>query len=212
MRRTKAEAEATRQHILATALVLFDEEGYMQTSLSQIARAAGLTRGAIYWHFHNKEEILASLADAQFAGLIAQNEAAIAAPDTWKILIDNFTRFFRELGQNADYLRFFRIVHQQKRRDDALAQLRDRYDARWQQQCRAAVARGKASGELPPDADAAYLFFHLSAIFCGLIELYLDDPHHPDYPAYSERAIRSTIAMLQHSAQAAGQGGVPVCK
>lgn len=201
MRRTKAQAAATRQHILDTALVLFDEAGYVETSLSMIARAADVTRGAIYWHFHNKEEILEALADAQFADLMARNDAAIAAPDTWKILIDNFTRFFRNLGQNESYLRFFRIVHQQKRRDDTLAQLRDRYDARWQQQCREAVARGKANGELAPDADAEYLFFHLSALLCGLIELYLDDPHHPDYPAYSERAIRSTIIMLQGNGQ-----------
>ena len=110
---------------------------------------------------------------------------------------DNITRFFRDLRQNPGRLRFFRIINQQKNRDDALAQLRDRYDARWQQQCREAVARGKATGELVSDADAEYVFFYLSAIFCGLIELYLDDPHHPDYPAYTERAIRSTIAMLQ---------------
>lgn len=197
MRRTKAEAEQTRQHILDTALELFDTEGYLQTSLSMIARAADVTRGAIYWHFQNKEEILDALAEAQFEGLLAQNAAAIAAPDTWKILIDNFTRFFRDLGQNPGYLRFFRIVHQQRHRDDTLAKLRDRYDALWQQQCREAVARGKANGELAPDADAEYLFFHLSAVFCGLIELYLDDPHHPDYPAHSERTIRSTIVMLQ---------------
>ena len=50
MRRTKAEAEAeqTRHDILKAALILFDEQGYVQTSLSDIARKAKVTRGAIY--------------------------------------------------------------------------------------------------------------------------------------------------------------------
>lgn len=199
MRRTKAQAEATRQQILDSALKLFDEQGYIQTSLSMIARDADVTRGAIYWHFQNKEEILQALAEAQFSGLMAQNAVAIAAPDTWKILIANFTTFFRDLGNHPAYLRFFRIIHQQSHQDDALAQLREHYNAQWQQQCREAVARGKANGELAPDADPEYLFFHISAVFCGLIELYLDDPQRPEYPAYSERTIRNTILMLQMS-------------
>ena len=83
MRRTKAEAEQTRNDILKAALILFDEQGYAQTSLSTIARKAKVTRGAIYWHFENKEEILAALAQAQFAELNSQINTAIAAPDTW---------------------------------------------------------------------------------------------------------------------------------
>ena len=51
MRRTKSEAEQTRNSILDAALTLFDEQGYTQTTLSSIARQAGVTRGAIYWHF-----------------------------------------------------------------------------------------------------------------------------------------------------------------
>ena len=50
MRRTKAEAEQTRHDILKAALILFDEQGYVQTSLSDIARKAEVTRGAIYSH------------------------------------------------------------------------------------------------------------------------------------------------------------------
>ncbi|MDO5090996.1 MAG: TetR family transcriptional regulator [Cardiobacteriaceae bacterium] len=197
MRRTKAQAEITRQHILDTALQLFDEQGYAQTSLSMIARTAGVTRGAIYWHFQNKEEIFHALADAQFAEILAENAAAIAAPNTWSRLIDNFSRFYRELSHQPAQLRFFRIIHQQKRHDSVLAELRDRYHERWQQQCRDAVERGKANGELPADADADYLFFHLNVIFRGLAEVYLDEPHNPDHPAYGERLIRSMVASLQ---------------
>ena len=54
MRRTKEDAEKTRAAILAAAEVLFLEKGVAHTSLEHIARAAGVTRGAVYWHFENK--------------------------------------------------------------------------------------------------------------------------------------------------------------
>ena len=70
MRRTKSEAEQTRNSTLDAALTLFDEQGYTQTTLSSVARQAGVTRGAIYWHFENKDEILIALAQAQFHDLM----------------------------------------------------------------------------------------------------------------------------------------------
>jgi TetR/AcrR family transcriptional repressor of mexAB-oprM operon len=57
MRRTKEDAEKTRTSILAAAEVLFMEKGVAHTSLEHIARAAGVTRGAVYWHFENKAHL-----------------------------------------------------------------------------------------------------------------------------------------------------------
>ena len=56
-RKTKAQALETRQHILDVAIILFSQHGVSATSLADIARAAGVTRGAIYWHFKNKSEL-----------------------------------------------------------------------------------------------------------------------------------------------------------
>ena len=61
MRRTKADAEKTRIAILDEAVRLFAEQGVSDTSLEQIARAANVTRGAVYWHFKNKMEIFDAL-------------------------------------------------------------------------------------------------------------------------------------------------------
>jgi TetR/AcrR family transcriptional repressor of mexAB-oprM operon len=58
MRRTKADAEKTRENILATAEQLFLRNGVAHTSLEQVARASGVTRGAVYWHFQNKSHLL----------------------------------------------------------------------------------------------------------------------------------------------------------
>lgn len=54
VRRTKEDAQITRNHILDTAVEVFNHKGVAQTSLNDIAREAGVTRGAIYWHFANK--------------------------------------------------------------------------------------------------------------------------------------------------------------
>jgi TetR/AcrR family acrAB operon transcriptional repressor len=56
-RKTKQQALETRQHILDVALRLFSQQGVSSTSLAEIAQAAGVTRGAIYWHFKNKSDL-----------------------------------------------------------------------------------------------------------------------------------------------------------
>jgi TetR/AcrR family transcriptional regulator, acrAB operon repressor len=60
-RKTKEDALTTRAQLLDAAQRLFCERGVSHTSLHEIAREAGLTRGAIYWHFENKEDLLAAL-------------------------------------------------------------------------------------------------------------------------------------------------------
>lgn len=57
VKKTKADAELTRQHLLDTAELLFLEHGVSRTSLQDIATAAGTTRGAIYWHFKDKADL-----------------------------------------------------------------------------------------------------------------------------------------------------------
>lgn len=56
-RKTKQQAEETRQEILDAAIKTFSERGVTATSLADIAKAAGVTRGAIYWHFKNKVDL-----------------------------------------------------------------------------------------------------------------------------------------------------------
>jgi TetR/AcrR family acrAB operon transcriptional repressor len=56
-RRTKEEALATRHQLLDAAEHLFQARGVSHTSLQDIAQAAGVTRGAIYWHFKDKADL-----------------------------------------------------------------------------------------------------------------------------------------------------------
>ena len=56
-RRSKEEALATRDRLLDAAEHLFQAQGVSRTSLQDIARRAGATRGAIYWHFRDKADL-----------------------------------------------------------------------------------------------------------------------------------------------------------
>ena len=57
VRKTKEEAEITRRHIIAAARRVFLAWGVGRTTLERIAAEAGVTRGAVYWHFRNKTEL-----------------------------------------------------------------------------------------------------------------------------------------------------------
>ncbi len=57
VRRTREEAERTRKAILDASLKVFSTKGYARTRLEDVAREAGVTRGAIYWHFANKAKL-----------------------------------------------------------------------------------------------------------------------------------------------------------
>lgn len=62
-RRTKEDADATRNSLLDAAERVFYEKGVSRASLSDIAQAAGATRGAIYWHFKDKVDLFNAMMD-----------------------------------------------------------------------------------------------------------------------------------------------------
>jgi TetR/AcrR family acrAB operon transcriptional repressor len=57
-RRTKEEAQETREKLLEAALEVMSEKPFSSVSMSEIARRVGLSKGATYWHFKNKTDIL----------------------------------------------------------------------------------------------------------------------------------------------------------
>lgn len=61
MKRTKEEAAVTRAAVLKAALAVFSAKGYAATTLDDVAKAAKVTRGAIYWHFKSKADLYNTL-------------------------------------------------------------------------------------------------------------------------------------------------------
>ena len=78
MRRSKADAEQTRLNILDAAERLFCTRGIAQTTLEQIAREAGATRGAIYWHFKDKTDVLSAIYQRYKSPQLCRIETAAA--------------------------------------------------------------------------------------------------------------------------------------
>jgi TetR/AcrR family acrAB operon transcriptional repressor len=78
-RKTKAEAELTRQQIIDAARLVFHERGVSRTTLEQIAKAAGVTRGAVYWHFANKTELFFAMREQVSLPLIDRSHSMLLA-------------------------------------------------------------------------------------------------------------------------------------
>ncbi len=81
MRRTKQESERTRQDILAAARKVFARQGVTRTTFEEIAASAGVTRGAIYWHFADKTELFFAMREQVAVPLIDQIDLALLGAD-----------------------------------------------------------------------------------------------------------------------------------
>ncbi len=78
-RRTKEESQETRRAIIAAAREVFYHNGVTRTTLEQIATAAGVTRGAIYWHFADKAELFFAMRDEVRLPLVDCSDVALAS-------------------------------------------------------------------------------------------------------------------------------------
>lgn len=122
MRRTKEEAEKTRQTVLEAALKLFSRDGYSLTTLSRIADEAGCSRGPIYWHFQNKDDLYeAVLAYSQdpLEQLVGECEAMMDAPlDAMDHFIE---RWLGLLATDRRYRQSFEILLNKTELTDAMS-------------------------------------------------------------------------------------------
>ncbi len=91
MRRTKEEAAVTRATVLKAALSVFSAKGYAAATLDDVATAAKVTRGAIYWHFKGKADLYNTLVEEMSARGASIVQKAVAEGGT---LIDILRRVF----------------------------------------------------------------------------------------------------------------------
>lgn len=85
VRRTRAEMEETRALLISSARKIFGERGYAETSMDDLTAYAGLTRGALYHHFGDKQGLLAAVV-AQIDGEMDARLQSISdnAADAWE--------------------------------------------------------------------------------------------------------------------------------
>ena len=99
----------TRQQIRIVAMELFAEQGYDKTSLREIAERLGITKAAVYYHFHTKEEIFGSLFDLQLSALtelVEWGRSQPPGPERSRGLIERYSAQLAGNGVNPHMVRF----------------------------------------------------------------------------------------------------------
>ncbi len=111
-RRTKAQAAATREAIIEAAQRVFYARGVTNTSLAHIAKEAGVTRGAIYWHFKDKQDLFEAMSEKRQLPLEALLQQVNL--DNGKTALVKLRQHFVELLKRAatdpTYRQFYEVV------------------------------------------------------------------------------------------------------
>jgi AcrR family transcriptional regulator len=104
-------AIATRSAIVSIARGLFAETGYHATGTNEIAARVKLTRGALYHHFANKDDLFAAVFRMVAAELNERSKAAVAAlsGDLWPQVTQAFRQYLALVADNAEYRRILLI-------------------------------------------------------------------------------------------------------
>lgn len=180
-RRTKEAALETRNRILDTAEQVFLKKGVSRTSLADLADAAGVTRGAIYWHFKNK----ADLFDAMMQRVCLPMEEmpararGDAADDPLAGVRSCALRVLHRLTTDPQCQRVFEISRHKVEYVDEMEQLRERH-IECRSECLAHIERGLRAaakkGLLAPSVNPRLAAVGLHALVDGLITNWVLDP------------------------------------
>lgn len=112
-RKTKEAAERTRQQIIHAARQVFHACGVSRTSLENIAKAAGVTRGAVYWHFANKADLFFAMREQTSLPLLARTDSLLLAEgltDPLDGVEQAIIEFFHSLENCPEVRQMFEIM------------------------------------------------------------------------------------------------------
>jgi len=82
-----AQGEVTRAALLAAARELFGDQGYAATSIDEVAARAGVTKGALYHHFSDKEGLFRAVFEQVQREVSDQAVVEFLQPDSWEALV-----------------------------------------------------------------------------------------------------------------------------
>ena len=211
-RRTKAEALATRNRILDAAERVFSRRGASRPSLEDIAAAAGVTRGAIYWHFRNKADLFAAMLARVTLPMEEMVERAgdDAQADPLGYVRRCMVTVLRKTTDDAQTRRVFEIVCHKCEYVDEMAKVRDRY-VEMRADCLGEIERGVRNairrGLLPDGVNARSAAVGLHALVDGLISNWLLDPKYFPLAREAERMVDQYLAGLGTRPQRAAGAG-----
>jgi len=200
-RKTKEEALATRGRILDAAERVFQANGVSNTSLHNIALAAGVTRGAVYWHFKDKGDLF----NAMLARVCLPMEetAAQGAPGKGQSALTalraHLFGILERVAGDEQVRRVFEITTQKVEFVDELTAVRERRVQRRREHITALerlVRAAQAGGEVVAAASPRQVAIGLHALLDGLLQSWMLDPIGFDLRAVGGRAIDQHLAGL----------------
>ena len=168
--------EQTSIRLLEGALRVFAKHGYHASSMSEIAKEAGVSKGLAYHYFSSKEDLLVSLAEQrlqQYLPLFKGLNEIVDAEERLDFLI-NFVS--DELVKKIDELRFYNALYLHADGVRAIGKAMKKYQAQFDQQFLAEEKLLRDLGFANPELEAIYL----RSILQGISLEYMLSPK--DYP------------------------------
>ncbi|KAB8305692.1 DNA-binding transcriptional repressor AcrR [Rouxiella chamberiensis] len=203
-RKTKSQALETRQHILDAAVREFSARGVSSTSLTDIANAAGVTRGAIYWHFRNKVELFNAIWEAY------ESQIKVLELEYQTKFPNNPLRILREI---LIYILVATVTDPQRKalmeiifhKCEFVGEMTSVHEARKSLymegygKIERILERCIKEKQLPATLDTRQAAVILRAYLTGLMENWLFIPESFDLQRNAERFVDTYLDMLRHS-------------
>jgi AcrR family transcriptional regulator len=164
---------ATRARLLEAAKQVFEEAGFLEARISDIAEAANLSHGSFYHYFDSKEQVFREVAEAQEALLTAPAEDAEDAEP----VADERERILRAnrlyLQRYRDNARIMGVIEEVSRYDAPVNEARMARQKHFADRAEAAVRRLQAAGEADPAVDPEIAALALGSMVARVAELWL---------------------------------------
>ena len=204
VRRTKEEALETRNRILDAAERVFFEKGVSRTSLADIAQAAGVTRGAIYWHFANKGELFTAMFDRVLLPLDELKAASLdpEEADPLARLMEVCTFCLRDTVNDPRRRRVFDILFLKCEFVEEMGPVMARNQNSMRDALRSiegGLRNAISKGQLPADLDTARATSMLHAFVGGALRDMLFLPGALDFEKHAEQMVKGLFDMLRLS-------------
>ena len=199
VRQTKENAEITRQRIIDAAREVFLSRGVSRTSMEQIAAQAGVTRGAIYWHFSNKTELFSALREQVLLPLIDRMDDSLLLENNDDPLgqIGKFlSGTIDALNESSDTRQTFEIIMVKCEYVEELSAVLEQtlYNCeRIAKKIEQLYERAKTKGQLKPTDSPAILAMDTHLFFSGLIHLWVKDLDNKHYRVQATALISNHI-------------------
>ena len=210
-RRTKEEAQQTRETLIEAAEVVFHRKGVSASSLNDIAKEAGVTRGAVYWHFKNKHDIFQAIVDRLLAPLDALHDQIEdpSEPDPLSRFRELLEYLPLEIARDPRRSRGFEIAFLKCEQTEANAVLNERHRQNYldgSERIRKALEAAVNKGQLPADLDIERGVAHLHIQLTGIIYLWLVLPDVIDFKKEALHMIDSFFLTIKQNFGSHSQG------